>query len=111
MFPSQHEFLKHIYEECIFLVDSSEGKTLDQIADDPILSRAIIRSLEIVGEASKQIHPDFTAKHPEVEWRQMAKMRDRLIHHYFGVDYEIVFTVLQSDIPALKHALENILNL
>lgn len=66
------------------------------------LQRAFIRSLEIIGEASKKIPESFRAEHPEVEWRQMSGMRDRLIHGYLSVDYEIVWDVLMTRIPVLR---------
>jgi len=57
------------------------------------------RSLEIIGEAAKHVAEDFRAQHPTVEWRAMAGMRDRLIHDYFGVDFELVWDVVHSRIP------------
>jgi uncharacterized protein with HEPN domain len=66
------------------------------------LRRAFVRSLEIIGEAAKKVPEGFRAQHPMVEWRAMAGMRDRLIHDYFGVDYELVWDVVQNRIPELR---------
>jgi uncharacterized protein with HEPN domain len=58
-----------------------------------------VRSLEIIGEAAKKVPEEFRAQYPTVEWRAMAGMRDRLIHDYLGVDYELVWDVVQNRIP------------
>lgn len=61
-----------------------------------------MRSLEVVGEAVKKLPPEFREKHPE-DWRPIARLRDRLIHGYFGVDYQIVWEIVQNKIPLLRH--------
>lgn len=62
----------------------------------------MIRSLEIIGEATKKIDDDFKAKYPYVEWKKMARTRDKLIHDYFGVDFDIVWDIISSKLPELK---------
>lgn len=64
-----------------------------------------MRSLEIIGEAAKKVPDDFRSMHPAIEWRAMAGMRDRLIHDYFGVDFELVWDVVQTRIPELRSQL------
>jgi uncharacterized protein with HEPN domain len=81
----------------------------DAFINDETLCRATIRSLEIVGEASKRIASDFKMKYKLVPWKDMAGMRDRLIHDYLGVDYETVWTTLKKDIPITKEWVEVIL--
>ena len=61
-----------------------------------------MRSLEIIGEAAKKVPEDFRAQYAGVEWRAMAGMRDRLIHDYFGVDFELVWDVVQRRVPELR---------
>src|SRR5690606_4595031 len=102
MSPSNYELLEHILDEINFVLDSTAGKDYESTVNDPILSRAIIRSLEIIGEASNKIDPDFKAANPHVEWRKITNTRHRLIHDYFGVDYEIVWTIITEELPGLK---------
>ena len=109
MYPSQLEFLRHILDECSYILAATEGKPREKIFFDETLSRAIIRSLEIIGEATKRLDPDFTAKHPEVEWKKMAATRDIMIHHYFGIDEDIVWSIITEKLPDMKYNLEQIL--
>ncbi|MBG6233794.1 uncharacterized protein with HEPN domain [Pedobacter sp. CAN_A7] len=109
MFPSNITLLKHILEETIFLLDSTAGRNKEDVVNDPILSRALIRSLEIIGEASHKIDPDFKSLYPHVEWKKMAGTRNRLIHVYFGIDYDIVWDIITSKLPDLKNDIVKII--
>jgi uncharacterized protein with HEPN domain len=104
-----HEVLRHILAEADFLVEVRTTLTRQVLEEDPILQRAIVRSLEIIGEASKRVPVEMRNANPAVEWRAMARMRDRLIHDYFGVDLDIVWRVLQTNIPALQEEVRRIL--
>jgi uncharacterized protein with HEPN domain len=103
------EFLRHIASEAAYLESASVGVTHDQFFEDATLQRAFVRSLEIIGEATKRIPNDMRAAHPDVEWRAMAGMCDRLIHEYIGVDLDLVWEVVQDRIPALRESIERII--
>ena len=102
MFPSQIEFLKHILDECRYLKKEYNSSTFDIFLQDERLSKAECRSLEIIGEATHKINPDLKAEYPFISWREMSDLRNRIIHHYFGVDYEIIWDTLKTDIPILE---------
>ncbi|PWS29115.1 hypothetical protein DHW03_04620 [Pedobacter yonginense] len=102
MLLSQVEFLKHILKECEYLLKESELNTYQNFLEDERLSKAICRSLEIIGEASSKIHPDLKEAYSLVSWREMSDLRNRIIHHYFGIDYDIVWDVVITEIPKLK---------
>jgi len=110
MFPSNIELLRHILEETSFVLDSTTGKSKEDVINDPILSRALVRSLEIIGEASNKVDSDFKSLYPHVEWRKMSGTRNRLIHDYFGIDYDIVWDIIISKLPDLKNDISEIIS-
>ena len=63
---------------------------------------AVVRNLEIIGEAARQLPEDFTQRNPQIEWRKIAGLRNRIVHDYFGLDLEIIWHIVRSDLPALK---------
>jgi len=96
------EYLKHIRDESLYILSiTSKGVSKDEFLNDETLKRAVVRSLEIIGEASKKIPADFKIKWDKVKWKDMAGMRDRLIHDYLGVNYSIVWDVIKNKIPEL----------
>lgn len=103
------EYLRHILVEVNYLVESRRGLSRDRFMSDETVKRAFVRSLEIIGEAAKKLPEEFRAKHAAADWRAMAGMRDRLIHGYFGVDYDLVWDVVDTKIPALEREIECIL--
>jgi uncharacterized protein with HEPN domain len=102
------DYLRHILVEVEYLLDHTQGLSFERFAADETLRRAFVRSLEVIGEAVKNLPEEFHALHPEVEWRLIARMRDRLIHGYFGVDYQLVWDVVQEKVPELKRNIQSI---
>ncbi|MEW6534565.1 MAG: DUF86 domain-containing protein [Candidatus Auribacterota bacterium] len=74
-----------------------------------LLIDAVLRNLELIGEAVKQISPELRAEHNNIEWRKIAGLRDILIHEYFGIDHEIVWDVIRNKIPQLKEDIKQLL--
>jgi uncharacterized protein with HEPN domain len=109
MCSEPRDYLRHILVEADYLISRSAGLTAERFMADETLRRAFVRSLEIIEEAAKKVPDDFRAHYPSVEWRAMAGMRDRLIHDYSGVDYELVWDVVRNRIPELRRQIVSIL--
>ncbi len=84
--------------------------TYAEFVEDDKTSSAVIRKFEVVGEAAKGVSEEFREKYSDVPWREMAGMRDRLIHLYFGVDYELVWSAIKEHLPELKKVLNQIID-
>lgn len=81
----------------------------EEFKEDDKTSSAIMRKLEIIGEATKQIPDEISKNYPKVPWKEMAGMRDRLIHFYFGIDYQLIWETVTKRIPEVKPLIEKIL--
>ena len=103
MSASNIELVQHILVETTFILQHVENKTKEQVINDEVLCRAVVRSIEIIGEASKKIDDNFKSIHNHIEWKKMSGTRDKLIHDYFGIDYDIVWDIIESKIPDLDH--------
>jgi uncharacterized protein with HEPN domain len=107
---SANDLIRHILDEAAFLTAEASAMTEEQFMVDEKTQRAFARSFEIIGEAAKKVPDNFKADYPEVNWKAMARMRDKLIHHYFGVDYSLVWRTIQENIPDLERQLKELIN-
>jgi uncharacterized protein with HEPN domain len=110
MSPSALEYLNHILDETRYLQDQTGKTTKEQFLSDETLQRAFVRSLEIIGEAVRKIPPEIRSSHPSIDWRAISGMRDRLIHGYFGVDYDIVWDAVSVKVPELQSEIIKIID-
>jgi uncharacterized protein with HEPN domain len=84
------------------------GKDRSSFDDEYVTQDAVVRQLEIIGEATKRVSKEFRAKHPDIPWSDMAGMRDVLIHDYIDVDFDVVWKTASENIPVLKELLEKL---
>jgi uncharacterized protein with HEPN domain len=92
----------HILNEIRFLQKISAGRKYDDLLSDEYYAHAVIRAIEVIGEASKNLSPRLKAAHPGIAWREIAGMRDTVIHRYFEINWQIVWSVITNDLPALE---------
>jgi len=104
-----HIFLQHMLESIIDIEEFTQDSAKSDFLDDKKTRSAVIRQLEIIGEAAKNIPPEFRKEHPEIDWLRMAGMGDKLIHHYFKVDLDLTWEVVNTSLPDLKKKIEKIL--
>ena len=102
-------YLKDIPTSIQRIEEFIAGMDLDSFQEDDKTASAVMRKLEIIGEAVKQIPDEIRQKNPEVPWKEMAGMRDKLIHFYFGVDYHLVWKAITERLPHVKQEIEKLL--
>ena len=108
---SPPEYIRHMLDEIDYILNRISNMDYESFVRDETLKRAFVRSVEVIGEASKKLPEDIKAMQPEIEWRKVSGMRDRLIHDYFGVDYTIVWDVASNKLPDLREKLHDLLKL
>ncbi|MDD1689149.1 MAG: DUF86 domain-containing protein [Methanoregula sp.] len=92
-------YLRHILDEIAFLKRISAGRTLDDLKSDDYFAHAVRSAIEVIGEASMNVPAGIKSGNPDIPWREMASLRNKIIHGYFRIDYSIVWNVIQQDLP------------
>ncbi|PKL60279.1 MAG: DUF86 domain-containing protein [Methanomicrobiales archaeon HGW-Methanomicrobiales-4] len=103
-------FLLHILDEIEYLLEKSQILTYEDLHNNKDIEHAITRSLEIIGEASKNVSFEICQKYPTIPWKNIAGMRDRIIYGYFSINYEIVYDVVMHKIPVLEPKIREIIS-
>ncbi len=104
-------YLQHILDEIYRIDVFLEGKDMDEFLSSDITEThyAVVRSLEIVGEAASKLSSELKEQYPQVPWVSIVGMRNKIIHEYMGVDYEVVWETIKSDLPKLREVVETLL--
>ncbi len=102
------EFDLDMLSACNKILEYTKDLTYEDFCKKDIVIDAVVRNIEILGEAAKSISDSLKGKYPEVEWREIAKTRDKIIHFYFGVDLSIIWDIITVDLPNLKSKLTRI---
>ena len=95
------DYLADLHEAVRRIVAYTAELSYEQFLSDLKTQDAVIRNLQVMGEAAKKLSPVVRRAHPGIPWKQMAGMRDRIVHEYFGVNYDIVWTVARDELPSL----------
>ena len=104
------DYIQDILDAIVDAREFTSGMKLEGFIKDKKTINAVVRSLEVIGEAAKKIPDDMREEYPEIPWKRMAGMRDKLIHAYFGVDLEIVWEVVQSELPPIEPLVQRVLD-
>ncbi len=104
-------FLMHILESILSVKNYTNNISKTEFLSNIQMQDAVIRRLEIIGEAVKNLSMPFRSAHSEISWQKISGMRDVLIHGYFGVDINLVWNIIEKDIPNLERQIRNLLNI
>ncbi|MCD4810430.1 MAG: DUF86 domain-containing protein [Methanosarcinales archaeon] len=102
------DFVQDILDSINDVENFIDGMEFEDFIKDKKTIYSVVRAIEIIGEAAKNVPEQIRTKYPDVPWKQMAGMRDKLIHEYFGVDLEILWETAKDDVPRLKTAVSKV---
>ena len=103
-------YLEDMRTSCEKVIQFIRGMSQAQFLADQKTYDAVMRNLEIIGEAAKHVPSEVRDRHPEVDWRRVAAFRDVAIHEYFGIDVDVVWDIVQSKLPALHRQIQQLLS-
>ncbi len=109
MYVDDQQRIRHMLDAALNATEFITDKSRNDLNKNPMLLFALVKTLEIIGEAARGISDEFKENHPEIPWIDIIGMRNRLIHGYFDIDLDIVWNTVKSDVPALKEKLEMII--
>ena len=109
MLHSSLELARHINDECEFILKYTANIDYEAFYENDVLKKAIERSLEIIGEAATKIDDEFKSQYPEISWKELKATRNIIIHNYTGVDYAIVWEIIQNNIPELEFQIKQLI--
>ena len=110
LLDSDHTRIHHMIEAARQALEYMQSRTRADLDVDPPLQHLLVRDLEIIGEAASRVSRGLRAAHPEIPWRDLSDMRNRLIHAYFDIDLDIIWATAQTVLPALASQLQALLN-
>ena len=102
-------FLIHILESIGWIEKEIKDVSKDKFIQNVPTQDIVIRRLEIIGEATKNLPSDFKKRYPDIPWKKIAGLRDKLIHGYFGIDLELIWEIVKKDLPPFKEQIEKII--
>jgi uncharacterized protein with HEPN domain len=102
------DYINDLTEACEDILSFTKGMSCSDFVGDKRTVNAVVRSLEVIGEATKNLPISFRNKYPNIPWKQMAGMRDKLIHEYFGIDKQMVWRAIERHIPYILPLLKEI---
>ena len=102
-------YLRHIFDAISRIEEYSQNIEYKDFMNNHLIQDGVIRQIEVMGEATKRLSSEIRESHSEIPWKDIAGMRDKLIHDYLGVDLDAVWETVQNDIPALKNRLRDLI--
>ncbi len=103
------EFLEDMADSIYRILEYTKGMSFEKFSKSRVIQDAVVRNFQVLGEATKKLPATFKEKHKEVPWSKVAKFRDKLIHHYSGINYDIVWEIIEVSLPELHKQIKQIL--